>query len=414
MNDLLLITTFSTSLAIGLLIGLERERHPGSKAGLRTFALVALMGTVSALLIEKTGAGWILAAGVLGLAGMMVAANWHGEGTPDDPGTTTTAALILCYLLGAMLWYGHTHLVVALALTVTALLYFKTELEGVTHRLSRQDLVSFLQFAVISLIILPLLPDQGFGPYAALNPYQIWLMVVLISGVSLTGYVALRIAGEQHGTLLVGLLGGVVSSTATTLVYARQVRSRTAPLESAAVIVLTANLTLLLRIALITLLVAPGAAPQLLPVLGGGFLIGLVATARQWRRRVPGPAPVALDMSNPIELRTALGFGLIFALVLLASAWLNDQAGALGVYTLAAVSGLTDMDAISLSLLQMFKLGQIPAAAVCAAVVIACVSNLVFKLLLVVGIAGRGLALRITPGFLGMAAGLGLTSWLTA
>lgn len=413
MNDLQLITTFSTSLAIGLLIGLERERHPGSKAGLRTFALVALMGTVSAILIEKTGAGWILAAGVLGLAAMMVSANWRGEGTPDDPGTTTTVAVILCYLLGALLWYGHTHLVVALALTMTALLYFKTELEGVTHRLSHQDLVSFLQFAVISLIVLPLLPDQGYGPYGALNPFQIWLMVVLISGVSLAGYVALRFAGEQRGTLLVGLLGGVVSSTATTLVYARQVRAKTAPVDNAAVIILMANLVLLLRISLISGAVAPGVLPQLLPILGGGLLIGLVATAYQWRQRTPGSAPKALEMSNPIELRTALGFGLIFALVLLAMAWMNDRAGALGVYTLAAVSGLTDMDAISLSLMQMFKQGQIPVTEACAAVVIACTANLIFKLALVVGIAGRKLALRVAPGFLGMAAGLGLTVWLT-
>lgn len=414
MNDLLLITTFSTSLAIGLLIGLERERHPGSKAGLRTFALVALMGTVSALLIEKTGASWILAAGVLSLAAMMVAANWRGEGTPDDPGTTTAAAVILCYLLGALLWYGHTHLVVALALTVTALLYFKTELEGVTHRLSRQDLVSFLQFAAISLIVLPLLPDQGYGPYGALNPFQIWLMVVLVSGVSLAGYVALRIVGERRGTLLVGLLGGVVSSTATTLVYARQVRATTAPAESAAVIVLMANLVLMLRIALITLMVAPGVLPQLLPILSGGLLLGLVATAHQWQLRAPGSAPMAPEMGNPLELRAALGFGLVFALVLMGSAWLNDRAGAIGVYAFAAVSGLTDMDAISLSLLHMFRLGQIPVTEVSAAIVIACVANLIFKLLLATGIAGRALALRIAPGFLGIAAGLGLAFWLTS
>lgn len=414
MNDLLLITTFSTSLAIGLLIGLERERHPGSKAGLRTFALVALMGTVSALLIEKTGASWILAAGVLSLAAMMVAANWRGEGTPDDPGTTTAAAVILCYLLGALLWYGHTHLVVALALTVTALLYFKTELEGVTHRLSRQDLVSFLQFAAISLIVLPLLPDQGYGPYGALNPFQIWLMVVLVSGVSLAGYVALRIVGERRGTLLVGLLGGVVSSTATTLVYARQVRATTAPAESAAVIVLMANLVLMLRIALITLMVAPGVLPQLLPILSGGLLLGLVATAHQWQRCAPGSALMAPEMGNPLELRAALGFGLVFAVVLLGSAWLNDRAGAIGVYAFAAVSGLTDMDAISLSLLHMFRLGQIPVTEVSAAIVIACVANLIFKLLLATGIAGRALALRIAPGFLGIAAGLGLAFWLTS
>lgn len=404
---------FAISLAIGLVMGLDRERLPASKAGLRTFALVALLGTASALLAQLYASPWILAGGLISLTAMMIAAYWQRASDEEDSGATSIAALLLCYLLGAMLWHGHTQLAVALGLGATALLQFKPELHGIARRLSRQDLQSFLQFAVITLIVLPLLPDQGYGPYEALNPYQIWLMVVLVSGVSLAGYVALRIAGERHGTLLIGLLGGVVSSTATTLVYARQVRARAAPVDSAVVIVLTANLVLLLRIALIALVVAPGVLPQLLPVLGGGLLIGLAATAYQWRRRAPGAAPLALEMTNPIELRTALGFGLIFALVLLATAWMNDRAGTLGVYALAGVSGLTDMDAISLSLMQMFKQGQIPAFEAAAAVLIACTANLIFKLLLVVGIGGRTLALRVAPGFLGMAAGFGLTFWLT-
>ncbi len=272
------LPAFAISLAIGLLIGLERERTPTAKAGLRTFTLVALFGTLAALLSEQTGAAWVLTGGLLVVGGMMVAAYARVPDAGGDPGTTTVAAIVLCYGLGAMVWYGYHQLAVMLAIVITVLLYFKTELHDITKSLTRRDLISFLQFALLSLVILPLLPNQNYGPYQALNPYQIWWMVVLISGVSLAGYAALRIAGQRHGAPLMGLFGGLVSSTATTLVFSRHARNNGELVPIAAVVILLANLMVLVRLGVIAAVVSPRLLPALLPVLGGGLLAGLAGT----------------------------------------------------------------------------------------------------------------------------------------
>lgn len=160
------------------------------------------MGTVCALLAERISSPWLLPGGFLALALMMISADRHSAGTASVTDTKTTVTLLLCFGYGAMLWYGYSRLTVALALTTTTLLYFKTGLHEVSQHLSRQDIVSFLQFAVITFVVLPLLPDQCYGPYGALNPYRIWLMVVLIAGVGLAGYVALRWAGAKRGPAL--------------------------------------------------------------------------------------------------------------------------------------------------------------------------------------------------------------------
>ncbi|MCD6732606.1 MAG: MgtC/SapB family protein [Burkholderiaceae bacterium] len=179
------LRTFAASAAIGLLIGLERERHPATAAGLRTFTLTALFGTASALLGELVGTAWVATIGLLLVGAMAVVAQPRGAGPDGDPGTTTTVALLLCFVLGAMTWHGLATVAASLAVVVTALLYFKPELKGLTERITRRDMLSILQFGALSLVVLPALPDRGFGPHGALNPYQIWLMVVLVSGVSL-------------------------------------------------------------------------------------------------------------------------------------------------------------------------------------------------------------------------------------
>ena len=172
-SELFHLPLFATSLAIGLLIGLERERSPSARAGLRTFALVAMFGTLAAMLTEKTNATWFLVGGLLIVGFMTIAAYFrHQDDSSADPGTTTIAAIIICYGLGAIVWYGDTKLAVMLAIITTILLYFKTELHGITQNLGRRDLVSILQFAVLTFIILPILPDENFGPYLAINPYQ--------------------------------------------------------------------------------------------------------------------------------------------------------------------------------------------------------------------------------------------------
>lgn len=403
-QELQAIPAFLISLGIGLLMGLERERRPEARAGLRTFGLTAMTGTLCGLLTQAAASPWLIPAALLGLAWMMVAAHRDRRGDQDS-GTTSTVALLLCFALGVLVWYEHARLAVALALVATALLHFKAELHGVIRRLSPQDMVSFLQFAVVTFIVLPVLPDRDYGPYEVLNPYRIWLMVVLISGLGLAGYAVLRIAGQQRGTPLLGLLGGLVSSTATTLAFSRHARAQSALVPVAVFVILVANLVVLLRLAIVAVVVARPVLPTLLPVLAAGLLGGLLLVWRSWRGLSSGEAP-ELDMKNPSEMRAALGFACLYAAVLLGVAWLNDIAGTGGVYLAAALSGLTDVDAITLSTLDLFGREQLEAVTVVRVIALAYAANLLFKFGLVCTLAGRDAALKIAPGFGMVLAGL--------
>lgn len=405
-GELAVLPHFLTSLAIGLLIGLERERSLGSRAGLRTFALVAMFGTLAAMLSEKT-TPWLLLSGLFIVGLMMVAAYSRVKEDSADPGTTTIAAILVCYGLGASVWYGDGTLAIMLAIITTVLLYFKTELHGITERLSRRDLISMLQFGVLTFIILPILPDKNMGPYEALNPYQIWLMVVLISGVSLVGYVALQLIGQRHGAVL-GLFGGLVSSTATTLVYARRSMENESFTNLAVTVILIANLTVLLRLAILSAAASSSILPQLLPVLGCGFLSGAVVMVFGWRKLSQQYEVTLPEIKNPAEIRAAAIFGSIYGSVLFFSAWLSDIAGSSGLYAVALVSGLTDTAAITLSSLHFYEHGKLEAAQAITAISLAFISNVGFKLGLIFFIGSPLLARQCVSGLLASAVGLGL------
>ncbi len=413
-NNIEALPQFLTSLAIGLLIGLERERNPSAKAGLRTFALVAVFGTLAALLSTRLGSPWLLIAGLFVIAGTIIAAYSSNPGEPpgqdqgreNDPGTTTVVALVLCYGLGAMIWYGLAKLAVMLAIVITALLYFKPELRGLSQRLTRRDLVAVLQFAVLTFIVLPILPDQNYGPYDAFNPHQAWLMVVLISGISLAGYAALHVVGTRYGAPLLGFLGGLVSSTATTMIYAKHGKSGQAMPNLAASVIVIASMVVLLRLLVVSAVVAYGALPSLLPVLAGGLLFGLTVALYGWRKMNSAAELYIPETSNPAELHTAVGFGLLYVIVLLGAAWMADIAGSRGLYAVALASGLTDVDAITLSSLRLFNLGQLSEQQTVTAIALAVLANLAFKFGMVVFIGGRTLARHVSTGFGAIACGM--------
>jgi uncharacterized membrane protein (DUF4010 family) len=398
---------FLTALGIGLLLGLERERNPTAKAGLRTFALVALAGAAAATLADIYDAPSLIAAGLAVLALTLIAAYYHQHDAnlDQDPGTTTIAAVIACYLLAALIMAGYARLAVMIAILATTLLYFKAELGGAARKLERRDLVSMLQFAVVTFVILPLLPDQSFGPYGAFNPRHIWLMVVLISGVSLGGYVALRVVGREHGAVLLGTFGGLVSSTATTLAYSRHAKTTSNMTGLAVSVISTANLVLLIRLALLAAVLAPAALAVLAPVLATA-LIGGSAAFLLGRKRHGARADLTVpEIRNPAELRTALGFAAFYAAILLLSAWLADLAGSMGVYAVALVSGLTDMDAITLSSIRLHGAGTLSSSQLAIAVWLALTGNVVFKLG-IVRIAGSAeLFKRCIPAMLTVIAG---------
>jgi len=314
------VKAFATALGIGLLIGMERERRPDSAAGLRTFSLVAMLGCLFALLDERSGSTWMLAVGLLVIAGSMIASNFSSQQEEQYRGFTSEAAIVITYGLGAAVWLGYATLAVMLAIATTVLLYFKAELKQFSQRTTPKDINSILQFAVLSFVILPILPSDDFGPYNAINPRQIWWMVVLISGLALAGYLALRIIGTRHGAAVLGIFGGLASSTATTMMFSRHARNHADLVRMSAIVILIANVMVMIRLGLVAGVVAPHLAKPIAIVFLCGIVPGVAMALYGWKvlsgaENLPMP-----EVKNPTELKTAVSFGLLYALVLLASA----------------------------------------------------------------------------------------------
>ncbi len=350
---------------------------------------------------------------LLVVVGAMMISAYHRQPDANDPGTTSVVALLLVFCYGAMIWYGYRTLAVMLAILTTVLLYFKAELQTVSKQLTRRDITSVLQFCVLSLIILPILPDRNFGPYDTLNPYQVWWMVVLISGVSLAGYAALRFVGARYGAPLLGLLGGLVSSTATTMVFSRHARENPAMASTATLVILLANLIMVLRVLAIAWALSPQVVGLLVPGSLLAVLIGTVVIGLDWRQMASqGELPVP-QTRNPTELRAALGFGLLYAAVLLCAAWLSDIAGRGGLYLLAFASGLTDVDAIALSSLRLYNLQKLEGLPTAVSILLAMLANLGFKTFLAFLLGGAALGRRVIVGMFAVGAGLaGGIVWL--
>jgi uncharacterized membrane protein (DUF4010 family) len=389
------------ALGLGLLVGLQKERAQSPLAGLRTFALVTLAGAVAALVGGAT-TWWVIVGGLLAIASLMVAGNlvlMRGEGT--DPGQTTEVAVVLMFLVGALVVTGPREVAIMLGATTAVLLHMREELRTWVDRLSDRDVRAIMQFVVVSLVILPILPDRTYGPYDVLNPRQVWWMVVLIVGLNLAGYGAFRLFGARAGTALAGVLGGVISSTATTLSYARQTKIDPDRTGTAVVVVWIASGVVFVRLLLEIGAVAPGFLPTAAgPLLIMLALFTLVALAI-WRSAAqPGELP--LEPGNPSELKPAILFGVLYAVVLFLVAAGQDLLGDAGLYVAAAVSGLTDVDAITLSTSQLVASERLDPNTGWRLILLAILSNLVFKLVMAASLGSRAFGRRL--GGLGLGA----------
>ncbi|QBJ79089.1 MgtC/SapB family protein [Aquitalea sp. USM4] len=408
---------FVTSLAIGLLMGVERERKHHTLAGIRTFPLTAIFGTLAAMLDAPAHGVLLQAIGLLAVASFGFLPERCADSDKTEPRTTTVASLLVIYCLGALIWHGYGGVAVAVGIVATALLYLKPELSGLTHKLERRDLLSLLQFAALSFIVLPLLPNRTFGPYQAVNPHQVWLMVTLIVGISLSGYLAVKLLGQRVGGPLLGILGGLVSSTATSLIYAREARANPLSLNLGTAVILLANLVLFVRLMVLAAVVQTSVLPAAAWVLLPGLLCGLSAALWQLRQHNNGQPQPELQLSNPSEMKLALGFGAMFALVMFCAAWLNAEFGSKGVYVVALISGLNDVDAISLTAFNLFGENRLDGQQVATTLVLAITANNVFKFSLIASLGGSALARRCLPTLLaasgGMLAGLLVLGWRT-
>ena len=388
------VLRLAVALGLGLLVGLQRERTERTVAGVRTFALVTLLGALTALLSDTLG-GWIVGAGLLGVTAMVVIGNLTklsaGEG---DPGITTEIAALVMFSVGAFVILGPLPIGIALGGVAAVLLHAKARLQGLATRLGDEDVKTIMRFVLITLVILPVLPNETYGPYDVLNPREIWLMVVLIVGIGLVGYLLYKGLGERVGAVLAGLLGGTVSSTATTVSYARL--SRAGALGTATLVILLASSVVFVRVLVEIGVVAPGSFRTALPPLGILLLSFLALSGVAWRKDQESPTDRP-ELGNPTELRSAVIFGALYGGVLLAVAAARDLLGPEGIYVIAAISGLTDLDAITLSTARLTQSGGVTPDTLWRVAVVATLSNLSFKLGIVGFLGGRSLFRRVAP-----------------
>ncbi len=411
---------FALALFIGALIGIEREKKKAgdqeAAAGLRTFILLAELGATAAWLSLKINQpALFLVTGVLAALVALLGYATAARRNPDAFDLTTQVAVILVYLLGGAVLLGYRQGAVALAIITSALLAYKQPLHDLAGRLDRDDLYAVLKLLIATFVVLPVLPDQTVDPWNALNPYKMWWLVILISGLSFAGYVASRRFGARRGTALTGVLGGLVSSTVVTLTFARRSREADAGAlaDSLAAGLLLAWVVMFLRVLVMVALLGPALlvplAPPLLAMAGiaaGGALLGL--------HRPAGVAamPDEVPLRNPFSLTAALHFALFFAAVLVLVQLARQHVSGQGLYVVAGLAGLSDVDAITLSMIDYARPGGAASAMAVNAIIIASVGNTVTKCVIALMLGARAFGLRMALATLAILAGGGLVMLL--
>ncbi|QDU61486.1 MgtC family protein [Planctomycetes bacterium Pan216] len=386
------------SLGLGLLVGLQREWTAPHVAGIRTFGILTIYGTFVALIAEDTG-GWIIGAGLLTVATMLtVGSILKAKTASGEPGLTTQAAALTMYLVGVAIGLGWMLMAVVVAGAMAVLLQWKRPLHAFIERLGERDVRAIVQLVLIALVLLPVVPDRSFGPYAVINPFQIWFMVVLIVGISLGGYIAYKFLGARTGTLLGGVLGGLISSTATTVSYARRTRGTPETASMATVVIMIASTIVFGRVVFEIYIVAPHILTRILPPLFA--MAGLMATVSAFLYfRVEGESEHLPIEEDPSELKAAVVFGLLYAAVLFAVAAVREHFGNTGLYIVAGLSGLTDMDAITLSTAQLIGEEQLDIDVGWRMILVGALSNLFFKAGAVALLGHRQLLWRVGSAF---------------
>ena len=352
--------------AAGLLIGLERERsRPPSESeaflgGARTHPLVALGAGLATLAARELGA--VAVAVPFGALVVFLVVSYADEVRRDRPrGLTSEAAFLVSFLLGVVSLAGvvspfsqKAFVVLAVAIVAAFLLSSKPMLHPLVRRVSVADATGTLAFLIVAVVLVPLLPDRAVGPLDALNPFHVGILVVLISGISFVGYAGMRLLGARRGLGLTGLVGGLVSSTAVTLSMAGRAKEEPAITDAAALAVMLASTVMFVRVLVVVALVSPRLVGAVAPPMVGAALGGAAASGALWvRARSSRPKRSAIVLSNPFELGSALGFALLFAIVLVGSKAATVYLGTLGTYAAGVLAGSTDVDAITLSMAKL-------------------------------------------------------------
>lgn len=400
-----LFLRFGAALLIGVLIGMQREyaysnRSAGGLfAGARTFALMSLFGASAALLADLFHAPWVFI-GLICLLGVMVIVAYFVSATErDEIGLTSEVAALITILIGGICYLHSVEFAVALGVVTTVLLAVKWELRQFVKVITQDDVFATLQFAVITAIVLPILPDKAFGspPLDVLNPYQVWKMVVFISGINFLGYILVKVVGPKKGIGLSGLLGGLASSTATTLSFSQRSQTQEGLDKPFAVAIIAGWVLMFFRVIVEVAVVNNRLLPEIWPVMTAMGFSGLLYALYLYFSQTAIDEE-ELNLSNPFELGPAIKFGLIFALVLFVTKAAEVYIGEKGLYFTSFLAGLADVDAITLSIADLTKSGQgIALSTGRTAIILAAIANTAAKGVLVFSLGSRSLRKYIWP-----------------
>lgn len=394
MEQIEILSRLAVSLAIGLLVGLERgwqarEEESGQRAaGLRTFALVGLLGGVTGALANEFG-GVLIGIVFCVFALVFAAFQWLETLLDNDISVTSAVAGMLVFMLGAFAVAGDLSSAVAGAVAMTLLLGLREPLHRWIAMLSWIEIRAVLTLAAMSFLLLPIIPDRAIDPWDVINPYRIWLLAIFITGISFAGYIAIRAFGERLGIVVMAAAGGLASSTATTLAFARLGKGR---LDSARLLsagILVANVIMLLRVLVVTAGLRPTLLVWIAPPLAAAAVL-MAGSAFFLMRGTNGGGHPDLVIDNPLAVGTALKFTALLAVIMLAVELLRQQFGDIGVLIIAAISGIVDVDAVTISMARIGG-GQVGLETASQAILIAIAVNTVSKAILAASVGGTRL-----------------------
>lgn len=401
--------TLVVSISVGALIGLIRQwsdEHENiasqTSAGIRTYSLWSLVGFLSAY-VNDAHAAFFFPVSFATFGIFLIAASLTNKEERKGLGLTSFSAAILTFLIGSLIYWQRLEAAIAIAVAIGILVASKPFVHRWTRNLTNEDILSLLQFLAVTGLILPLVPDQGFGPLEAFNPYNIWLMVVLISGLGFVGYVAMRLLGTRAGITVTGLAGGLASSTATTLALAKNSRDTPEIAQTLAIGIVIANTVMIGRVAVIILAINQGLFFELLVPL---IIMALPTTLfLVWYFYINKRDADEVDLPtlrNPLSLKLAIKFALLYAVIVLLIKVVSEYGDGTGFYPVAFLSGLTDMDAIALSLANANRSAAVALELAAGGIVTGAMANTLFKTVLGVWLGDRRLRKPLLYGMIPM------------
>lgn len=402
--DLILFQQFGIAILLGSLIGLEREHRQQVYGyeifgGLRTFALISLSGALAMFLSNYSA----VLSGIVTVAlfTIIIFSYFNASKNHGKVGVTSEIAAVVAYMIGILCGMDNFLLATCIAIATLAILHFKQPLHKWAHHIKNEEIVSTIQFIVITFIILPLLPNKGFGPYEFFNPYVVWLIVVFISGISFASYIAIKLFGAKRGIGLTGFLAGLISSTALTLSFSGQSKKNKTIVDPYVVAIVVASSAMFFRVLLeVAVLNRELLATLVLPmtVMGG---VGILSALFFWfrDRKLPEEAQKHFQsMKSPFRLSPALQFGLFFALILFLVKFSESVIGDKGLYMTSVLSGVLDVDAITVSVSTLAK-SEMAKLSATYAIIIATMVNTVAKGMIVLFLGNRKVAVKILAVF---------------